>query len=135
MNTTQRSFAALAAALCAGALTLAMPDTAQAQVRVVSGQFASSVQAGRPSGDAASIAAARNAIYFVVVENNAQPTTVTVVWKLDGREVARQSLDVGRAPRWRTWATQRTRGAHSLVVEVLDAAGTQLHTETATLPQ
>lgn len=134
MTRTQRSYAALAASLCAGALTLAMPDTAQAQVRVVSGQFASSVESGRPVGDVAAIAAARNAIYYVVVANDAAPTTITMVWKLDGREVARQSLDVGRAPRWRSWATQRTRGAHTLVVEVLDAAGTQLHTETATLP-
>lgn len=134
MNAARPRFAALAAATFAAALALVAPDTAFAQARVVSGQFAASVVAGRPEGDAAAIAAARNATYYIVVANSGEPTTVTFVWKLDGREVGRQTMDVGRAPRWRTWAMHRTRGAHSLTVDILDAAGAQLHTDTATLP-
>lgn len=134
MNTSRRSVFAFAAAAFAGTLALVAPDTAFAQARIVSGQFAASVTAGRPEGDTAAIAAARNATYYVVVANGGEPTTITWVWKLDGREVGRQTMDIGRAPRWRTWATHRTRGAHSITVDILDAAGAQLHTDTATLP-
>ena len=41
----------------------------------------------------------------------------------------RQSLDVGRAPRWRTWAALRRNGARAVEVQVLDAAGASLHTD------
>jgi hypothetical protein len=98
-------------------------------VSVVRGQFTDRVVAGRPQGDAAAAAASREVVYWMEVANTGQPAAVTVVWKVGGREVRRQSLDVGRAPRWRTWAAFRRNGARAVEVQVLDAAGASLHTD------
>lgn len=98
-------------------------------VSVVRGQFTDHVVGGRPQGDAASAAASREVVYWMEVANAGAPAAVTVVWKVGGREVLRQSLDVGRAPRWRTWATLRRNGARAVEVQVLDAAGASLHTD------
>ena len=98
-------------------------------VSVVRGQFTDRVVAGRPQGDAAAAAASREVVYWMGVANTGQPAAVTVVWKVGGREVRRQSLDVGRAPRWRTWAAFRRNGARAVEVQVLDAAGAALHTD------
>ncbi|MDO9021663.1 MAG: hypothetical protein Q8S73_39285 [Deltaproteobacteria bacterium] len=98
-------------------------------VSVVRGQFTDRVVAGRPQGDAAAAAASREVVYWMEVANTGQPAAVTVVWKIGGREVRRQSLDVGRAPRWRTWAAFRRNGARAVEVQVLDAAGASLHTD------
>jgi hypothetical protein len=97
-------------------------------VSVVRGQFTDHVVGGRPQGDAAAAAATREVTYWMEVANSGAPAAVTVVWKVGGHEVRRQSLDVGRAPRWRTWAAFRRNGAHAVEVEVLDAAGASLHT-------
>ncbi|MBK6534913.1 MAG: DUF2914 domain-containing protein [Deltaproteobacteria bacterium] len=98
-------------------------------VSVVRGQFTDHVVGGRPQGDAASAAASREVVYWMEVANAGAPAAVTVVWRVGGREVLRQSLDVGRAPRWRTWATLRRNGARAVEVQVLDAAGASLHTD------
>lgn len=98
-------------------------------VSVVLGQFTDHVVGGRPQGDAASAAASREVVYWMEVANAGAPAAVTVVWRVGGREVLRQSLDVGRAPRWRTWATLRRNGARAVEVQVLDAAGASLHTD------
>jgi hypothetical protein len=98
-------------------------------VSVVRGQFTDRVVGGRPQGDAAAAAATREVTYWMEVANTGAPAAVTVVWKVGGREVRRQSLDVGRAPRWRTWAAFRRNGANAVEVEVLDAAGASLHTD------
>lgn len=98
-------------------------------VSVVRGQFTDRVVGGRPQGDAASAAASREVVYWMEVANAGAPAAVTVVWRVGGREVLRQSLDVGRAPRWRTWASLRRNGARAVEVQVLDAAGASLHTD------
>ena len=98
-------------------------------VSVVRGQFTDHVVGGRPQGDAASAAASREVVYWMEVANAGAPAAVTVVWRVGGREVLRQSLDVGRAPRWRTWATLRRNGARAVEVQVLDAAGASLPTD------
>ena len=98
-------------------------------VSVVRGQFTDRVVAGRPQGDAAAAAATREVTYWMEVANTGAPAAVTVVWKVGGHEVRRQSLDVGHAPRWRTWAAFRRNGANAVEVEVLDAAGASLHTD------
>src|SRR5207302_5534286 len=81
------------------ALVLAVPAApalAHADgVTVVGGQFTDRVERSRPVGDAAALATARTAIYWVEVANPGAPTQVTLVWKADGREVSRQALDVG----------------------------------------
>ncbi len=126
---TSRRIASLAT------LTLALFATAAHAdgVAVVHGQFTDRVDHGRPVGDATALATAPSAVYWVEVNNPGAPTQVTLVWRVDGREVARQSLDVGHAPRWRTWGTRPLHGAHQVEVAVLDPAGAQIHTDHATL--
>lgn len=101
-------------------------------VTVSRGQFTDHVERSLPTGDAAALAHARQAIYWIETRNTGAPTTLTLVWSLDGHEVARQTLDVGHA-RWRTWGTFPTRHAHSIRVQILDAAGTALHSDETTL--
>jgi hypothetical protein len=43
--------------------------------------------------------------------------------------VQRQSLDVGRSPHWHTWGIRPLGGAHKVDVEVLDASGHSLKTD------
>jgi hypothetical protein len=106
------------------------PVTASADgVTFVRGQFTSRVERGQPVGDTA--AAGRQILYWMEIGNAGAPTQVTLVWKVGGRAVTRQSLDVGRAPRWRTWGVFNNRGGN-IEVEVLDAAGASLHTEQLT---
>ena len=124
MNPSMKSWVSVmsAVALCA---STAWCDG----LSVVRGQFTDRVVAGRPQGDAAAAAASREVVYWMEVANTGAAAPVTVVWKVGGREVRRQSLDVGHAPRWRTWAAFRRNGARAVEVQVLDAAGASLHTE------
>lgn len=120
-------------ALCLSAMIPLASSIAHADgVTVSRGQFTDAVVRSLPTGDAAAMAHSRQAIYWIETQNTAAPTTVTMVWSLDGHEVARQTLDVGRA-RWRTWGTFPTRHAHTIRVQVLDAAGATLHSEETTL--
>ncbi len=112
---------------------LLLPSLARADVTVVRGQFTDRVEHGRAVGDAASLANARTATYLLELRNTAEATTVTLVWRLDGHEARRQSLSVPHSNRWRTWGMHRIRGAHQVEVQVLDAAGHQIHTESTTL--
>lgn len=103
--------------------------TAEAAVTFRRGQFTDRVERGQPVGDAAAARAARDTVYWMEIGNDGAPTTVTLVWRLAGREVSRQQLEVGRGPRWRTWGSWRARGRSGGVeVQVLDAAGATLHT-------
>lgn len=62
------------------------------------------------------------------VANQGEPTTVEMVWKKDGQERQRMSLEVGRSPGWRTWGyhTMRRGDVGAWTVEVLDAQGALL---------
>jgi hypothetical protein len=129
--------ASLVAYATAGLVTLA-PGLALADadatpsVSCVSGQFGDHVDQGRATGDSSAIFAAKKAVYWVDISNPGEPTAVTLVWTLDGHEVQRQSLDVGRSPHWHTWGTRPLGGAHKVDVEVLDAAGHSLKTDSLT---
>ena len=57
----------------------------------------------------------------------------TLVWKLDGQEAGRQTLDVGRAPAWRTWGSWPTKKSHVIEVEVVNKDGASLHKDSVTL--
>ncbi|WP_394822839.1 DUF2914 domain-containing protein [Pendulispora albinea] len=111
--------------------TLAHADE-ESTVTIVSGQFADHVEGGKPVGDAKSIAAAHKAVYFVDAANTGAPAAITLVWLIDGKEVQRQSLDVGHAAHWRTWGTRRIAGAKSVGVQILDASGKSLKEDTLT---
>ena len=104
-----------------------------ASVSVVSGQFADHVEGGKPAGDAKSIAAAHKAVYYIDAANTGDATTVTLVWSIDGKEVQRQSLDVGRSAHWHTWGTRLVKGAKTVSVQVLDAGGKSLKEDSISL--
>lgn len=116
---------ATALALCS------MTSAAQADgPAFVRGQFAARVEHGQPTGDAADLATASPLVYWIEMRNPGPSTPVTLVWSFDGRQVARQSLDVGRSPHWRTWGFLPRRAAgHTVEVTVLDAAGATLHAD------
>jgi hypothetical protein len=104
-----------------------------ASASVVRSQFTDKVEHSLPSGDASKIGQGQVATYWVEVNNPGEATALTLVWKLDGKEIVRQSLDVGRAPAWRTWGTCPTRSAKSVEVEVLDKDGKSVKTDSTTL--
>jgi hypothetical protein len=101
-------------------------------VRCVSGTFGDHVLAGRAAGDPAGIFSAKKAVYDVDIANAGDATTVTLVWTLDGHEVQRQTLDVGRSAHWHTWGMRPIGGAKKIDVEVLDASGHSLKTDSVT---
>ena len=113
-------------------LTVAAVANAQDEgVSVNKAQFTDKVDASKPSGDA-DLAHARSVTYWLEVKNTKAPTHVTLVWKLDGHEVTRQSLDVGLSPAWKTWGSAGVHGAKTVEVDVLDEAGQTLKTDTLT---
>jgi hypothetical protein len=125
----------LSFSLAATALAL-LPSPARADdaaVSVADGKFADHIEGGQPAGDAKGIAAAHKAIYWVDVANSGDATQVTVVWTVDGKEVQRQSLDVGHSPHWRTWGSRPIGNAKTVAVQVLDSAGKSLKEDSITL--
>ncbi|WP_394841818.1 DUF2914 domain-containing protein [Pendulispora brunnea] len=102
-------------------------------VSIVSSQFTDRVEGGKPVGDAKSVAGARKVVYWIDAANTGDPAQITLVWTVDGKEVQRQSLDVGHAPHWRTWGSRPVGGAKSISVRILDAAGTSLKEDSVSL--
>jgi hypothetical protein len=111
------------------ALASAESTTEAPSVTCVSGQFGDHVEQGRAAGRTDAIFTAKKAVYWVDIANAGEATQVTLVWSLDGQEVQRQSLDVGRGPHWHTWGVRPLGNAHKVDVEVLDAAGHSLKTD------
>jgi hypothetical protein len=116
-----------------GLLAVSFTTSAFAQesgeVVVVKSQFTAKVESSMPV-DTIDLAHDHAATYWVVVKNTKAPTHVTLVWKLDGKEVTRQSLDVGISPAWKTWGSASLRGAKSVEVDVLDESGNVLKVDT-----
>jgi hypothetical protein len=102
-------------------------------ISVVNGQFTDKIEAHKPVGDAASIKSGQVATYWVEVSNPGDAQPITLVWKLDGAEAGKQTLDVGHAPHWRTWGSFPTKKAHSIEVHVLDKDGHELRADTLSL--
>ena len=110
-----------------------IPAVAQADggsVDVVKSQFTDKVEQSNPVASQDQLSQAATVTYWVAVKNDIAPTTITLVWKLDGHEAARQSLDVGTAPAWKTWGSHPRQNAKSIEVDVLDASGTQVKSDT-----
>ena len=65
---------------------------------------------------------------FVRLFNKGPATTVTMVWRKDGRVIHRYQLHVGRSPGWHTWSYVRATRANCgrWTLSVLDASGTSL---------
>jgi Protein of unknown function (DUF2914) len=104
-------------------------EAGAASVSVVRSQFTDKVENHLPVGDSSALAQDKIATYWVEMNNPGDATEVTLVWKLDGQEITRQSLDIGRASHWRTWGTCPTRKAHAIDIEVLDKDGHSLKTD------
>lgn len=121
---------------CSFAL-IALPLTAHADggaVSVVQSQFTDKVESGKPVGDSSALKDAAKATYWLDVANSGKETaTITIVWTVDGKESAKQTLDVGHSPHWRTWATASIKNAHAVNVKVLDADGNALKEDNLTL--
>jgi hypothetical protein len=110
----------------------AIPIYAQAEEQSLSAfaaQFTNKVEASKPVGDASTIQSGQVATYYVEVNNPNAPTQITLVWKLDGAEAGKQTLDIGRSPRWRTWGSWPTRKAGTIEVHVLDKDGHELRSD------
>lgn len=99
-------------------------------VEVVRAQFTDKVEQSNPVAGADQLAQASSVTYWVAVKNAKEATTITLVWKLDGKEAGRQSLEVGTSPSWKTWGAHARLGAKSIEVDVLDASGGTLKTDT-----
>jgi len=101
-----------------------------ANVAVVRSQFTDRVEQSNPVAAQDQLGAATRVTYWVAVKNAKEPTTITLVWKLDGKESGRQSLDVGTSPSWKTWGSHARFNAKSIEVDVLDASGNTVKTDT-----
>ena len=93
-------------------------------------QFTDKIEQSNPVAAQDALAAATSVTYWVSVKNQKQPTTITLVWKLDGKEAGRQSLDIGTSPSWKTWGAHARLGAKNIEVDVLDAGGNTVKTDT-----
>lgn len=123
--------------LLASAVSIALAITASAiahaeenDVSIVDARFTDKVESSKPVGDADAAAHAKVVTYWVEVSNAKTASEVVLVWKRDGHEVVTQHLDVGHSPRWRTWGSCPTAGAKELSVEVRDASGHVLKSDT-----
>jgi hypothetical protein len=111
------------------------PAPSPSAVTCVDGRFGDHIEKGRAEGDAKAITAANKVMYSVDVANAGEPTQVTLVWSVDGKEVGRQSLDVGRSPHWHTWGWRPAGHAKAIEVRVLDGAGAELRKDTLALQE
>ncbi len=106
------------------------PVASTADVEVVRSQFTDKIESSNPVAGAAELSAATRVTYWVAVKNPKEATTITLVWKLDGHEATRQSLDVGTSTSWKTWGSQARLGAKSIEVDILDKSGATIKTDT-----
>ena len=102
-------------------------------VALVSSTFTDKVEQSKPVGDIDTAAHAKVVTYYVEAKNTGETQDIVLVWKRDGKEVTKQHLEVGRSPRWRTWGSCPVIGAHEMEIEVQDAAGHVLKTDTLSM--
>jgi hypothetical protein len=113
------------------ATAIAQADTGD--VAVVRSQFTDKVEQSNPVAGSDQLAQATHVTYWVAVNNPKEATTITLVWKLDGHEAGRQTLDVGTSPSWKTWGSHARFGSKSIEVDVLDKSGTTIKTDTLSI--
>jgi hypothetical protein len=129
MHTIRSSASLLALAIAAFAPSVAHAD-ATGDVEIVKSQFTDKVESSNPVAAADQLTSATRVTYWAAVKNAKEPTTITLVWKLDGQEAGRQTLDVGTSSSWKTWGTHARGNAKSIEVDVLDKSGTQVKSDT-----
>jgi DUF2914 family protein len=129
----KESAGATPSASTVSATTASTGAVAPTTLTVLASQFTDRVESSKPVGDSSSLASVPKVTYWMDVDNPGDATHLTLVWKHDGKEVARQALDVGKAPHWRTWGSHPRRSAHLVEVLVLDGAGNTVKTDSVTL--
>ena len=96
MVRTTLSLIASALVLASAPLSALADTPKEESVSVVGAQFTDRVEGSKPVGDAASLASAKTATYWVDVKNAKDATKITLVWKVDVPARTR-----ARVRRWR----------------------------------
>jgi hypothetical protein len=130
MHTIRTSASLLALAIAAFAPRVAHADTTTGEVEVVKSQFTDKIESSNPVASQDQLSSATRVTYWIAVKNTKEATQITLVWKLDGVEAGRQTLDVGTSPSWKTWGAHARGTAKSIEVDVLDKSGTQVKSDT-----
>jgi hypothetical protein len=128
-----RLFAAGFVAVALASLPIVASAQEGASITVVQAQFTDKIESRKPVGDASTLKSGQVVTYWVEVNNPNDAQPITLVWKLDGVEAGKQTLDVGHAPHWRTWGSFPTKKAHAVEVHVLDQDGHEIHADTLSL--
>jgi Protein of unknown function (DUF2914) len=119
----------LSATLFALTATLLTATALADGITIRRGQFTDRVERGAPVTAPADLPPTGRLVYWVEAANTGDAGQVTLVWRVGGAEVSRQSLDIGRGSRWRTWGVLLRRRAGNVEVQVLDAAGQVIHSD------
>lgn len=99
---------------------------AQSALVLVDAQLATSIEARNPIGAAEAFDTSVGAVYgWVKIKNLGEATTITMVWKKEGKKRLAVELPVGRSTAWQTWSKKGIgpKEAGSWSLEVLDADG------------
>jgi hypothetical protein len=131
--TMSRLFAAGFVALAVASLPIVANAQEGDAISVQNAQFTDKIESHKPIGDASTLKSGQVVTYWVEVNNPNEAQPITLVWKLDGVEAGKQTLDVGHAPHWRTWGSFPSRKAHAIEVHVLDKDGHELRADTLNL--
>ena len=133
MNFVRACFYTMTAITFVASAATADDATPASDLSVQRSQFTDKVEQSKPVAGADQLAQAKTVTYYVEVKNPKDATQIVLVWKLDGREALRQTLDVGTSPGWKTWGSAATHGAKSIEVDVLDKSGATLKADTLSL--
>ncbi len=107
-----------------------------APLAVAAGKLATAVEAREPIGAAAEFDTSVGALYaWVKVKNLGEASTITMVWKKNGKTKLAVTLPVGHSYGWKTWSKKGIgkNDAGVWTVEVSDANGVLLQTLGATV--
>jgi hypothetical protein len=119
------------AALAQGALQVAaQPAAAGAPFTIARLVLCTGLENREPVGAADAFPASAGKVYcFIEARDVAAESTLTVAWKLDGKEISRTDLVLKAGARWRTNAYKTVSGLPGAwEVTLLDAEGRELQT-------
>ena len=107
------------------------PAALPAPLAVTAGKLAPAVEAREPIGAAAEFDTSVGALYaWVKVKNLGEASTITMVWKKNGKTKLAVTLPVGHSYGWKTWSKKGIgkNDAGLWTVDVQDANGAVLQT-------
>ena len=109
----------------------AVSVVAAPQFKVVDGAIALHVVERNPDGTSDAFKPSVGALYaWVKVRNTGEDSTITMVWKKEGKTKMRVTLPVGHSWGWKTWSKKGIgdKDAGHWTIEVLDAQEQLLET-------